>query len=106
MGDLFGQIDLTALGNIARNHPDAIKKVTFKDGSVHQMLNISVAARQQVDQYGRTHYIKAGIKKADQREGVKYYVADLKPSGDQQAAPVMAPPAAEPQPETDGNLPF
>lgn len=104
MGDLYGQIDLTALGNIARNHPDAIRKVTFKDGSVHQMLNISVAARQQADQYGRTHYIKAGIKKAEQKDGVKYYVADLKPSGgEQQAAPATA---AAPQPEQNGELPF
>lgn len=104
MGDLYGQIDLTALGNIARNHPEAIKNVNFKDGSVHQMLNISVASRQQADQYGRTHYIKAGIKKADQKDGVKYYVADLKPSGEQQAAP--AAPQQEPQPGGDDPLPF
>jgi len=84
MENLYGELDLTLLGQIVRQHPEAVKKVTLKDGTTHQLLNINVYARQQVDQYGRTHYIKAGIKKAEQKQDVNYYIANLKPSNSNQ----------------------
>lgn len=100
MSNLYGSIDLTLLGNIVRQHPDKIKKITFKDGTVHQFLNIDINERQQTDQYGRTHYIRAGIKKAEQKEGVNYYVADLKPSQNNTTA------TTQPQSDGEAELPF
>lgn len=83
--NLFGQLDLTALSNLCKQHPQLVKEVQFKDG-VHRLLNIDVAARQQPSDHGHTHYIKASCKKDQQMQGVKYYLADLKPStyGNQQ----------------------
>lgn len=78
--NLFGQIDLTALGNIVRQHPQLVKEVTFKDGTVHKFINIDVATRQQASDKGHTHYIKVSCKKDQQVQGLKYYIADLKPS--------------------------
>jgi predicted RNA-binding protein YlxR (DUF448 family) len=84
MENLYGEIDLTLLGQIVRQHPEAVRKVTFKNGTTHQFLSINVNARQQTDQYGRTHFIKAGIKKVEQKQDVNYFIADLKPSNSQQ----------------------
>lgn len=85
MENLFGSIDLTKLGQIVRSHPEAVKKVQMKDGTEHQFININLDARKEADQYGRTHYIKASIKKDAQKSGVNYFIADLKPSQNQQA---------------------
>lgn len=103
MENLYGELDLTLLGQIVRQHPEAVKKVTFKDGTTHQLLNINVYARQQVDQYGRTHYIKAGIKKAEQKQDANYYIADLKPSNSNQQ---QAQPQQATIPQDESELPF
>lgn len=76
----YGQIDLTLLGHIVRTNPDLIKKVTFKDGKEHQLINIGVYERKQQSQHGSTHYIKVSCEKDKQVEGCSYYISDLKPS--------------------------
>lgn len=88
--------------------------VTAKNGKKY--LNIQVNARREVSQYGMTHYIKAATRKEQRREGVNYYIGELKPSlyqGDGQQpmnAPAPAPsattPPASPYPPTSDNLPF
>lgn len=98
MENLYGEIDLTILGQIVRQHPEAVRKVKFKNGTTHQFLSINVNARQQTDQYGRTHFIKAGIKKAEQKQDVNYFIADLKPSNSQQQT--------QPQPQQSGAQAF
>lgn len=93
--DFFGQIDLTALGQIAREHPEAVKVIQKKDGTQHKYINISVNERKEPNQFGHTHYIRiGGIPKASQKAGVNYYVADLKPSVQQQAAPAPQQPSS------------
>lgn len=114
MKNLFGSIDLTLLGKIVRQHPELVRKVQFKDGE-HQLLNIDVQEKREQDQYGNVAYIKASCKKDQQREGLNYYLANLKVSqfqDDQQ--PQQSPiPNAKPfeqsqtqSPATDSDLPF
>ena len=79
MDSLYGQLDLTVLGKIVRQHPELIKKITFKDGE-HQLINIDVFEKQQQDQYGNIATIKASCKKDQQKEGVCYYLSNLKVS--------------------------
>lgn len=110
--ELYGQIDVDAFARIVKEHPECIKVVQKRDGTAHRYLNINISERREPDQYGRTHYIKAGVPKANQKQGVNYYIADLKPSANQ-AAPqpqqqynTPAPsPAPEPQSSSDP-LPF
>lgn len=109
----FGSIDLTALGQIARQHPQLVRDVTFQDGTVHKFLSIDVSERKQPSDKGHTHYIKVTCKKEAQVQGLKYYVADLKPSkfgSESQQQPVVqaapAPSGAVPQGEDENDLPF
>lgn len=51
---------------------------TGKNGKKY--LNIMVNKRREVSQFGMTHYVKAHCKKEQQREGVNYYIGELKPS--------------------------
>ena len=109
MENLYGSLDLTVLGKLVRQHPELVRKVNFKDGE-HQLINIDVFGRQEADQYGNLATIKASCKKDQQKQGLNYYLANLKKSqyqGDgqqqQQAQPKQQPaPAAD-----DANvLPF
>lgn len=114
--DFYGQIDLTLLGEIVRQHPEAVKKVQTRDGRAHQYLNINIAERRQPSQYGHTHYVKPGIRKADEKPSLNYYIGDLKPSqpaATTNAAPVSAaspaatpPSTIAPTPEDPDALPF
>lgn len=79
--DLYGSICLTDI--------DKSLITTAKNGK--QYLNIELRERRETSQYGHTHYIKQ-VAKADQRkDGVNYYIGDLKPSQYQQQAPQQAP---------------
>ena len=60
----IGEIDLTRLGQIAREHPNAIREVQFKDG-VHKFLKVSVGSKKEADKWGNVAYLKAAIKKAE-----------------------------------------
>lgn len=125
MDKMYGSIDLTKLGVIVREHPELIKEVTFKNGEVHKFLTIYINNKNQEDQYGNVAYIKAGVKREEEKQGVNYYLADLKLSkfndnqggntqqaqsqyaSQQQYAP--QPPVAPPPPvipTNDGDLPF
>lgn len=79
----YGQIDLTKLDAIKKEHPEAIKYVQFKDG-IHALLNIDV--RDRMNSEKNEAYIKAYVK--NPKEGVNLFVGDLLPSkfdGNQQA---------------------
>lgn len=84
MSNYYGKIDLTRLGQIVKAHPERIKKVQFKDGE-HMLLDINVKSKQK-DDYGNVAYINIGVRNVDKKEGIKYYIADLKESqyGDNQ----------------------
>jgi hypothetical protein len=75
----YGQLDLTKLGRIAKQHPELVKRVKFKDGE-HQLLNIDIHNRKEADDHGNTAFIKASCKREEEREGVSYFIGDLKPS--------------------------
>lgn len=102
MGNLFGSIDLTKLGQIVRQHPELVKTANMKDGTTHQFINIDINEKQQTDQYGNTAYMKVGCKKDQQKQNLNYYLCDLRPSqyGNQQQ-----PSAPHPQ-NDDSELPF
>ncbi len=105
-----GQLDLTKAGIIARKHPELVKKVMFKDGTEHMLLNISIFDLQQPDKIGNTATIKVRCKKEDQVEGVNYYLGNIKESEERQQQPAAQPAACEQddfQPPTDpADLPF
>lgn len=75
-------------------------------------LNIEIGERRQPSQFGATHYVKASIKAGQKRDGVNYYIGDLKPSRydnnqpSLQAATPQASQQAFNQTDDDGDLPF
>lgn len=88
---------------------------TSKNGK--RYLNIEVNELRQPSQYGATHAVKVSVKKAERKEGVNYYIGNLKPSkfGNNSAestAAVATPAVAVPPavvddaPITDDDLPF
>jgi hypothetical protein len=81
MANYYGSIDLTKLGEIVRKHPELVKVANMKDGSQHKFLNIDINEKQNgADQYGNVAYMKASCKKAEQKQGINYYLCDLKES--------------------------
>lgn len=72
----YGTLDLTKINNLITAHPEAVRRVQFKDGE-HALLNIDVREKPQADQYGNTAYIK------NYHKGESTYLADLKPSKQQ-----------------------
>ena len=108
MKNLYGAIDLTVLGKLVRNHKDLVKTVIFKDGE-HQLINIDVFAKREEDQYGNVAYIKASCKKDSQKEGLSYYIANLKESKfqeEQQNQPQQQPVSQHDDAENNDGLPF
>jgi hypothetical protein len=109
----YGQLDLTKLGRIAKQHPELVKRVKFKDGE-HQLLNIDIHNRKEADGHGNTAFIKASCKREEERQGVSYFIGDLKPSKftDQpQQAPTQQGNWEAPLPpigddDSNGDLPF
>lgn len=74
-------------------------------------LNIEIGERRQPSQFGATHYVKASVKAEQKREGMNYYIGDLKPSryDNNQPTQNVSATAAAPQfnqPNDDGDLPF
>ena len=77
-------------------------------------LNIEIGERRQPSQFGATHYVKASVKQEQKRDGVNYYIGDLKPSrfdnGGQPQQGAAATPPAQTQafntPDENGDLPF
>jgi len=105
MANYFGSIDLTKLGQIVRQHPELVKTANMRDGTQHQFINIDVNDKQQADQYGNTAYIKVSCKKDMQKEGINYYLTDLKPSKFNNQ-PQAAPPQQQAQDNQNDEVPF
>lgn len=104
MDNLYGSLDLTVLGNLVRNHPELVKEVQFKDG-MHKLLNVDVLEKRQQDNYGNIATIKASCKKDQQKEGLNYYLANLKVSQYQNSQQQQTQQAAAPVNNQD-DLPF
>lgn len=76
----YGSIDLTKLGQIVKQHPELVRVANMKDGTQHKFINIDVNEKQQVDQYGNSAYLKVACKKDQQKQGLNYFLCDLKTS--------------------------
>lgn len=107
MENLYGTIDLTKLGNIVRQHPELVREVTFKNGEIHKVINVNINQKQQEDQYGNVAYVKVGVKKDDEKQGLNYFLGDLKVSkfGTEQKPQQQAQYYA-PSPNSENDLPF
>ena len=105
MANYYGSLDLTKLGQIVRQHPELVKTANMKDGTTHQFINIDINEKQETDQYGNAAYVKVACKKDQQKQGLNYYLTDLKVSQyGQQQQPAQAHVAT--QPSNDDALPF
>lgn len=104
----YGSLDLTKLGQIVRQHPELVKTVNMKDGTTHQFINVDVNEKQQTDQYGNTAYLKVACKRDNQKQGLNYYLCDMKPSQNNQQQPAQQSQQTQHTPASDGSdgLPF
>lgn len=107
MTNLYGSICLS----------DIPEELITRAQNGKKYLNIEVNQMQKPSQYGATHAVKMSVKKADRKEGVNYYIGNLKPSkfGNDNAAQVAvtaAPPANNASfdipavPANDNSVPF
>ncbi len=86
---------------------DIPKELITTDKNGKKYLNIVVNKRREVSQFGMTHYVKAHCKKEQQRDGVNYYIGELKPSSYQNSnAPWQAASTATANEGKEGDLPF
>lgn len=76
----YGSIDLTKLGEIIKQHPECVKTVQFQNGEIHKYIQIDVREKAQKDMYNNVAYIKVPVHLNQQKEGVNYYISDLKES--------------------------
>lgn len=114
MANFFGSIDLTELGNIVRTHPELVRNIQMRDGTTHKFINIDVLDKGQPDQYGHSASIKVSCKKEQRKEGVKYFISNLKVSqygGQQQTQQQQSvlpppPPPGNPDEKANDGLPF
>lgn len=104
MSNLFGSICLS----------DIPKELitTAKNGKKY--LNIEIKQMRQPSQFGHTHTVKASVKRDERKEGVNYYIGNLKLSkygndGEAQETQGATPVAQAPEYDTPNNpndLPF
>lgn len=109
MAYLFGQLDLTKLGDIAKQQPSLIKKVTFKDGREHKLLNIGIVDLRS-DNHGYNKAVRANCKQDEQINGLNYFIGTLKESDNSNTRPQPQdqnmPAQAPANQDDDNDLPF
>ena len=104
MANLYGSICLT----------DIPKELITTAQNGKKYLNIEVNEMSKPSQYGATHAVKASVKKAERKDGVNYYIGNLKPSkygngGNDAPAPQPQTAAVDVEPTipaNDSDLPF
>jgi hypothetical protein len=86
MGKLFGSLCLS----------DIPRELIREGKNGKKYISIEVDERRTPSPYGDTHYVKAWCKAAERKEGVNYFIGELKPSKyDAPSAPAQ--PAPQPQ---------
>ena len=83
----FGQLDLTKIAALVQQQPGLVKKVNFRDGE-HMLLPINVNDMQKTDEHGNTHSITAYCRKDDRNPNLNYFIANLRPSNNEQPQPI------------------
>jgi len=102
----YGQIDLTKLGIIARQHPELVKEVNFKDGT-HKLINVAILDNEREDRFGNTACLRASCKREFEKEGINYFLGELKPSTPKEQPAQQSKPTAQPFPiNNPDDLPF
>lgn len=96
MANLYGSLCLT----------DIPKELITVGKNGKKYLNIVVNERRGVSQYGMTHYVKAYVKKDQAKEGVNYYIGELKPSDYQNSGNAVTPAVSSIPSESQEDLPF
>lgn len=86
MSNFYGSIDFTQLGEIIRKHPELVK---VSERNQHKYLGVDIIEKDAVDEYGHKGFIKVSCKKENRKEGVKYYIANVKLSQYQDNAPAQ-----------------
>lgn len=74
----YGQISLTNLNEIAAKHPELVKEVNFRDGHKEKFINIDIHDKKAPDKFGNTAFIKVKVNREEEKQGVNYFVGDLK----------------------------
>lgn len=85
MSKLFGSLCLS----------DIPRELIREGKNGKKYISIEVDERRTPSPYGDTHFIKAWCKAAERKEGVNYFIGDLKPS--KYDAPTAQQPAPQPQ---------
>lgn len=90
---------------------DIPKELVTEGKNGKKYLSIEVNELREPSQYGTTHAVKVSVKKEQKREGVNYYVGNLKPSkygNNESDESKLQPTTAEqpPLPANDDDLPF
>lgn len=80
---LFGQLDLTKIAALIQQQPELVRRANFRDGE-HMLLAVNVNDMQRTDEYGNTHSITAYCRKDDRKPELNYFIANLKPSNNDQ----------------------
>lgn len=93
--NLFGSICLT----------DIPKELIRTAENGKKYLTVVINRRREPGKFGHTHYIKAYCRKDEQKEGVNYYIGELKP-GQQQGQPTAAQPQQTAAPAQDEQSPW
>lgn len=61
-----------------------IDKSLIVESNGKKYLNISVVEKKEAGKFGDSHFISISCKKEDRKDGIKYIIGNLKPSGDSQ----------------------
>lgn len=106
----YGQINLTKLGQVVREHPELVKEFDSKDGK-QKVINVNVLEREEADRFGNTACVTVACKKDEQKLPTgMYFVSDLRPAEQTGPAKPNAPSFDDPVPPLFGNdnedLPF
>lgn len=84
---------------------EVIKVIKRKDGKPRRYLNVAIVERNEVSQYGHTHFISCSPKQEERKEGVNYIIGDVKPL--ERKAPPPTPEEIDNAPVADpDDLPF
>lgn len=87
INEKYGQLDLTKIAALVQQQPGLVKMVNFRDGE-HMLLPINVNDMQKTDEHGNTHSITAYCRKDDRNPNLNYFIANLKPSNNDQQPPI------------------
>jgi hypothetical protein len=77
----YGQINLTKLGIIVRQHPELVKEYDSKKEGKQKVINVNILEKDEADRFGNTACIVVSCNRDKQKLPTgAYYIADIKPS--------------------------